>query len=71
MIYDLGDKTDNIYFIQAGKVQLQLHYMISQTRTFPVSKHEVMRNTTNMIVKRTMREIQQGRQFGFEEIVMR
>ena len=30
-----------------------------------------MRNTSNVIVMRTMREIKQGRQFGFEEMMMR
>ena len=69
-IYDIGDRTDNIYFIKSGSVQLQLHYMISETRTFPVSKQEVMRKTSSMIVQRIVREIHQGRQFGFEDMVM-
>ena len=60
-IYDIGDKSENIYFIQGGTVQLQLHYLISKTRTFPVSKHEVMRNTSYVIVKRIVREIAAGR----------
>ena len=50
---------------------MQLHYLMSKTHTFPVSKFEVMRNTSHMIVKRTMRTIGQGRQFGFEEMMMR
>jgi len=34
-----------------------------------VSKKEVTRNTTNLIVKRTVRTLGHGRQFGFEEMM--
>lgn len=60
VIYEIGDSSEHIYFIQSGLVQLQLHYLISETNSFPVSKQEVMRTTSNLIVKRVVREIGTG-----------
>ena len=47
LIYDLGDKVDDIYFIFGVKVSLDFHYLVQTKTTFPVSGHQVCRNTQN------------------------
>ena len=61
VIYDLGSRSDAIYFVQEGQIALELLYLVQHTRTYPVSKKEVTRNTTNLIVKRTVRTLGHGR----------
>lgn len=50
---------------------MQLFFMVSTTQTHPVTRVEVNRTTTNIVIQRSVRKIGHGRQFGFEEMVLR
>lgn len=71
VIFDIGDLSDTLYFIQSGQVEMQVFFMVSTTHTYPVTQSEVNRTTTNLVIKRVIRRIGHGRQFGFEEMMLR
>ena len=78
-IYELGDVADKVYFVQEGEVSLELYYLVEHTRTCPVRERnpenpqksivKISKDTQKIIVKRIVRRLGQGRQFGFEEMI--
>ena len=71
IIYNIEDSVDRIYFVNEGHVQLQLFFLISQTQTAPISKNQVCRTTSNIVVKKNLSRLGHGRQFGYAEILLK
>lgn len=72
-VYQLGDDIRNTYFLLEGVVQLELNILFEKIVWLPInhssSSKNYLKKVTSQVIRRIVKVVKPGMQFGFEEIV--